>query len=270
MLNSFLWSLVKMDTRLRYGHWTYVFAHIFTLLLSLSIYWFTSKAFSPALDPQLKSLGSDYFTYLIIGEVFLAIPFYFMEAITNEAHRFHLEGIWKTTLGLPLNKAEMLLKVSLKGFPREVLSQTIFLILAANIFNLSWQWSELGKALVLTIIFSLIFLLIGLFFAGIIFMTGRGKGLLGHFNSLNAFFAGSFFPIAVFPKELQSILMYLNPYTFFLENIRKILAGNEVQLQALILSFIIFTILFGLGAYFIWKKANRIVQRDGLPNLIRY
>jgi ABC-2 type transport system permease protein len=207
----------------------YRFAYLFELIsifVSLIIYYFTSKAFSGSVDSSLAEYNVDYFSYIVLGEVFLAIPLYFLEGPFRNLKTAVIEGTWETMISLPKSPFKSLVYVSTFDFPRVALRCCVTLLMAILFFGLKisiLDFLQVSLLQVMAIPFCFGF---GLVACSIFLLSGRGQSFIGYLTTFTAFFSGGFFPISVFPNWLREASYYFSPFTFLLENSRQIIAGT--------------------------------------------
>ena len=207
----------------------YRFAYLFeiiSILISLVIYYFTSKAFNSSVASGLTSYGVDYFSYIVLGEVLLAIPLYFLEGPYRNLKTAVIEGTWETMISLPKSPFKSLVYISTFDLPRVVLRCFITLALAVVFFGLRispMEFIQISFFQILAIPFCFGF---GLIACSLFILSGRGQAVIAYLTTLTAFLSGGFFPISVFPEWLREASYLISPFTFLLENSRLIIAGR--------------------------------------------
>ena len=230
MLANLLIQIFRANIKAQYYHrFTFIFEFI-SIVLSLTIYHFTSKAFEPAVALQVSKYQVSYFNYIVIGDLFLAIPLYFLEAPFRNLRIATIEGTWQTLTSLPIGKFKILSVISFMDLPRTLLRSLITFIAAVMIFNLKVKASWLLLALVLQVAAIPFCFGLGIFVASFYILTGKGQSLVGYLSSLSAFFAGSLFPMEVFPTIVKKYSLILSPFSLLLESTRRVLYTGDLKI----------------------------------------
>lgn len=207
----------------------YRFAYLFELVsifVSLVIYYYTSKAFSGSVEGPLNEYQVDYFTFIVLGEVFLAIPLYFLEGPFRNLKTAVIEGTWETMNSLPKSPFKSLIYISTFDFPRVSLRCFVTLILAILFFNLRISFLDFLQVTYIQVLAIPFCFGFGLIACSIFLLSGRGQSFIGYLTTFTAFFSGGFFPISVFPQWLRDASYMFSPFTYLLENSRRIVAGT--------------------------------------------
>ena len=261
--------LVLRDLRESYPNVSSVFGEAFLLLLSLVIYGYTAKAFGNSLEQKLPATDT-YFTFILIGETALFIPFILFEGPIRVIRSAIAEDTWDQFVIHPQGIQVPVLLQSLAYIPRQVYKITLTFVFAALFF--SWQLT-LSKLLILFfgIFISLpIFLGMGLIAAALLIYFGRGASPISYLSSISSILAGAYFPLAVFPKELQEVVGALFPFTIVLQGIRNslVLGWSDPHVyQPLLGIFFVGLFVYKLGCFLVCRSIVAAINR-GVPFLL--
>lgn len=267
MLAKLILSLIRVDFRNHYYHPLTLLSEIIAILGTLIIYWFSSKAFTLAVQSYLHQ---DYFSYLLIGDLVLSTPLYFIDTFVRKIRLSIHDKTFQTLLCLPLRIIHIMLTLGLSGLTRDILRTIITFALAVVFFNFHFEWLNLFKIILFQLLFIPPFLALGITISLLILYMGRGEGVLGYINTVGSFLAGAFFPIAVLPVWLQKSTQILSPITFLLEQSRQILHTGSPSLSlpafiATLLTWYFILIPISLIAY---KKIIFRLHKKGFQLLI--
>lgn len=233
------------------------------------IYWFTSKAFSSSVSTHLDQT---YFSYIVIGDIFLTLPFYFIDTFVRKIKQSVYDGTFELMLSLPISFSKIIFILGMGGFIRDLLRSLVTLTIVVFCFEFPSTWANIAKAFLFQFVFIVPFISIGFIFSLSILYFGRGESLLGYLNTLAAFLAGSFFPLSVLPNWIQKASLQFSPLTFILEQTRHLISFGGFSLPTLpiistILSWSIVSIIIAL---FIFKLAVSKMRKKGFQFLITY
>ncbi|MBT3583356.1 MAG: ABC transporter permease [Halobacteriovoraceae bacterium] len=263
MLVQLLLKLFKLNFKDNYYQKIALFSELVASLLGLTIYWYTSKAFAPAIAETLTKYHTNYFTFMVIGEVFLYFPIYFMEGFSRKLRMSMADGTFETLLSLPVSPIKTNIVIGIQGIARELARLTLFITLAALCFGLRFDPLYFAQGLLLQIAYLPVFLGLGLLISSVVMITGRGNGLVAFLNTGASLLAGGYFPIEVFPNIVQKLALKLSPFTAILQSTREILIG-KLDLNDFLTPVIWSVILLPSGIYlFKWAIIN--FKRKGIP-----
>jgi ABC-type polysaccharide/polyol phosphate export permease len=194
---------------------------------------------------------------MVIGEVFLSLPLYFLESPLTRLQQSVLEGTWQTFSFLPINSLKALVFICCVDLPRVLLR--IFLILGSAylFFDLNFQTADFLKVLFLQLLAIPCFLGIGLFACGIFILTNKGRSFIGYISTISAFLAGGFFPLSVLPDWMTKFSIAASPFTVLLESTRDILSGGNGLLKT-ILILLVWDLLLLIGSLFFTLTQNNL------------
>jgi ABC-type multidrug transport system permease subunit len=254
----------KKTLRENYPSRWVVFSTIGTTFLTLIIYWYTAKAFRPTFE-ILGELGNDYFTFVVVGELLMAVPLIFLATGVSEFRGFMMNGTIEPLMvsQTPFHKT---LLIATFGHALVALIQyALMVVLAVSFFSLNLPLLNVLPTLIFQLLTYPLFIAFGLFAGGIYLFFGRGAGLVSAVGSVINVFSGVYFPTSVFPPMLESALRIASPYHLLIEESRKLLAfGWQASTSQAALSFLVLgAILLPTSLWFI-KIAITKHQRRGI------
>ncbi len=239
------------------------------VFVSLYVYWFTSKAFSPVIGSLVDSPSLDYFTFVLTGELILMLPLLIIEAPVQVIKQSVSQGSLETLLLLPGSHQRPLLMWVISRLPSEIFRLIFTLGLAAILFPLNFSFWHFLQAMFIAIISLPLFLGFGLFAASIYVIFGRGERALLLFSNLASIFSGLYFPVNVLPNGLQTIIRGLSPFYLVLDNARKALSGAAAWQSEAFFIFILGLMIFIFG-YLALGMAFSLCKWRGSNFLLRY
>ncbi len=270
------WRLLKdfaaMDLREYYSSlWAWGGLLIATIL-SLYIYWYTSRAFTPAIS-QISALGDlDYFSFIMTGELLLMIPVILMEGPTQVIKQAVGTGSMTTLLQLPCSTSAPVVTWTLAKVPTEAVTMALNLFLISILFGPIFGGRAVASIFCLILLSAPLFLGLGLVAAAFIVTLGRGDKVLGFAINALSVFSGIYFPVTVLPDFLRQIMQAGSPLFWLLEKGRQSVASSQFvtfstgEFFALLAAD--FTFLFlGLVAL---KLAFILKQKTGSAWILRY
>ena len=255
--------LFKIDIRNRFSGYFSLIFDIIISLISLSIYWYTSRIFDGAVNSTLEKYGQNYFSFIVWGELFLILPMYFVDSFVQGMRSSFYDGVYESFSTMPIKWKGKHWISGFLNFPRELLRILIQFLLAYLLFNLNFNFMGGMQASLVVILLLPAFLGLGYFFLSVFIYTGRGTAIIGLVNTLFAFLAGAYFPINFLPKTLVDITSYISPFTLVLENARLALVGHqEISLMFIFMAICLssFYLFLGLLSY---KFALRKIKMSG-------
>lgn len=270
LLLRLILSLFSSNIKGRYTNKLYYLTEFMAIFVSLLIYYFTSKAFSGHLSSPLQKYQTDYFSFIVYGEIFLSIPIFFLEGSFRQLETAYHEGIWETFDSLPITDVKKLMLIISYGLFPVILRTLITLILASTVFGLKLPFIPLLQCLYFQIISIPAFLAPGILACSIWIATGRGRGIIGYFTTILGLLSGSLFPLSVFPVWLEKLSYNISPFTFLLENSRmallKSFSISEIFQKSLVM--LLWAALLPLSFWCFKIAKKKYYQNDGINTMI--
>lgn len=261
------WFILR-EVREIYHSKTMILTTILTTIVTLGIYWFTSKAFAPSVESGLEGSKVNYFSYILIGDLTFLIPSLMFVGVADSIRRCAVDRSLELMLTSKTGPRKILLLQMVALIPIEFIKALITLLIAVFIFSFKMPAFSFPKVICLQIISLPLFIGLGLIAASILLRFSRGETVIGQISNMGIIFAGAYFPIAVFPETLSILSKMFSPFSFLLEGTRSILNGANWPIF-LNLSMIIIVwggISFALGFWLIGKGLE-FNRRKGAPFL---
>jgi len=271
MLSSLIFKILKLSFKNQYDHKLSHFVEVISIFISLSIYYYVSKAFAGPVEGGLSKYKVDYFSYVVFGEIFISIPLFFLIGPFHKLKSLALDGTLETYLSLPISINRFITVLSFWNFGQTLKRETLTLLIAVLFFQMNFEVFSLLKLILLVLVSSPIFLGIGLCLCYFLFVFGRGGSLIGYINTFVAISSGSFFPLDVMPSWFQNFSLNFSPFTLFLETSRGVYAksiSNELYM-IVILKLLLWGLLFFVGRFTILKGIG-FYRKSGKPMVISH
>lgn len=226
MLSSVIAHFFKLLFKEYYRGKLVILIELISITTSLIIYFYTSKAFANSFENQLNIMGMDYFSFMVIGDLILTLPFYLFEGSIHAIKRAKIEGTFLTLQLLHQSYIKTLFIFifvgSLPSLFRSLIILALYLFMSPEHFYLTNFILISLTSLILFMPFALISLSLFLF-------TGRGAFIFGQISTLIAIFSGSYFPVTILPAWIANLSSNFNPFTLFLNHGRSLIWNNELH-----------------------------------------
>jgi ABC-2 type transport system permease protein len=245
---------------------------IVSIVISLFVYFYISKAFSSSVDDAISSFGGSYFDYVVFGEIFMMLPLYFLDAPYKKIKSSIVEGSFDIYLSLPITLNRLIFILCSWNLV-QVLKRVILTFLIASLFfDFSMNYASLPQLIILQIVSILPFLGLGLCVSCLILFFGRGESALGYLNTIISISAGSFFPLSVLPQWLQDSSRLLSPFTILLENSRYILNSplGLMDFSKVVFVLLVWGCFIFLGRYLLKRAINSYRKNGKLAVISHY
>ncbi len=239
-------------------------------LISLTIYWFTSKAFSTSVESLVGSLGLDYFHFILVGEIMLMIPIVLVEGVSQSIRQSVANGTIETFLMLPVSfEKPFILWMSAKGL-LEFFRLIILVGAAVLIFNFQLDLFAIIKFLAILIVTAPLFLALGIFAASILIQFGRGEKAITFIVNLMTIFSGLYFPITVLPETLHKIISASSPFYLVMDQSRRALSHQPtLSLVSWLMIFVFGYLLLKLSVA-VFNLSFKRASFNAKPFLFRF
>jgi ABC-2 type transport system permease protein len=224
-------SLVRLSFKNRYFGPLSVLAEVLGLVMSLSIYFYTAKTLGPGVSKYLSPYGSDYFAYLVIGDIALLIPAFLVSAVPRAIRQAQSDGILETMLVLPGKTRSNFLLLAVAGIPREFLYALLMLILGVAVFGLKLSVGHCLSIVFFQCLAMPAVLGLGLAAAAMLVFFNRGEGVVTSFINFATVLAGAIFPLSVLPKALVRVAVVASPFSTLLIGTRSAIADGMLASQ---------------------------------------
>jgi ABC-2 type transport system permease protein len=263
MIQLTLW-LTRKEFLNSYPTWIQFFGGLFSVAMSLLVYWFTATALEPAFtaSPETRDLFyGDFFTYIVLGELIIAVPIHLLSSPASVVKQIIVDESLDLWLLAPGGLLRPLFANSVAMAIRDWLLVNLAVGVAAFVLNLNISLMNFIFIFLSQVLLFPLFFGLGLFGVAMTIAFGRGAGVLAQFGVILTIFAGVFFPIKALPEFLSQISYVGSPYTMYLESLRKHIAGLNgafsPQVLISLLAWTLFSVLVGRYAVNLSLKHRR-------------
>lgn len=266
---SFFLLTVRLDFLERYRKRTAFVIEAAAVLLGLTIYWYTAKAFAPAFSGNLGAYGN-YFHFVLVGELALLVPISLLEGVARAVRKSQAEGTLELFLSGHRPVAHIPILLSLAVVPRDFSRVLLSLGLAAVVFGFRLPVAALFLLPLLQLLALPLFLAIGMLAASVLVLLGKGEHIVTYLGAAIMAFSGAYFPLEVLPEKFVMIVAQYSPYALFLRLHRDLLSqgvGTENFFRDSFLLFSQGALLFPI-AYFFLTQSFRMMRRRGTSFLL--
>ena len=243
MILSLIAHILKLNSRDEFISKINIVLELIAIFISLLIYYFTSKTFSGSIDSSLAIYKVNYFDFILIGEVLLALPLFFLEGTYRKVRESLMNGVYDTFNYLGISSLKSIFFLVSSALPKVLFRISLTLVFAYLFFGFSIPIGRILICFLIVIISLPLFFSFGLAFSAVLLKTGRGQALIGYFLTMMSIGAGGFFPLSVLPVSLVRVLEFF-PYTTLLETLRLFLVdANYSRLSDLVPALLWFLLI---------------------------
>lgn len=222
MLVRLLFSFMRMDFSAYYpGIYSFI-GHVTGTIMTLIVYHYTSVAFGD----NFSDLGSNYFTFILVGELTLLSGTSMLDFVVRQMRSWKVRGIFDYTLSTPMSAVTLVILRSLAAWPRDIILVTTQLLLAALFFELTLTPFDIAVVLFYPILAAPAFLGLGMLALSVMLVTGRGASAISYITMGLTVLAGAYFPLTVLPDWAQR-LGVASPYGALLNPIRQWISDHD-------------------------------------------
>lgn len=245
--------IIKEDYPRKLG----VLLEIFSMLMMLFVFWFTSKAFVPV-NYNVKS----YFNYLFWGEFILFLPLSLLQQNIRIGKKMAIRGSFDLFLVTKRHPLKYFSTFSLGYFFKDFIKLLLLILIALIFFELNFNSKLFVQLLIYILASSIFFSLIGVTIGLSLIFWGRGEGIWGQLLSFLSIMAGAYFPISTFSNQIVKIGKFCNPLQTYLEYGREIINNGYSSIPiSLFIWFIATVIVYS----FIYSIGLKSYKKNGPP-----
>lgn len=237
---------------------------IISVAASTTTFFFISKFFNQHTSAPFSALGSDYFSFVLIGIAFngylSAGLSSFHQAISYEQSEGTLELLLLSPTKLPL-----ILTCAVAGNFLFVTARTLaYFFIGWLIFGLDITHINFISSICIVLLATISFVSLGILSASFLLVFKRGDPIDWIFGGLSRLLGGVFFPISVLPAFLQHLSLLL-PTTYILQALRKsIIHGVSIpQLMPEISYLVLFAAFCAPLSFFAFNAALHHAKKNG-------
>lgn len=251
-----------------YRNKTMIISYIITTVVTLGIYWFTSKAFAPSIQSGLASGDQSYFSYILVGDLAFLIPSLMFVGVADAIRRNAVNKTLEPMLVSTYDSRKLLMLQLFALLPIELFKAMLTFVIAVLLFDFNLPTISVFKVSFIQFASLPLFMGLGLIGGAILLRFSRGDGILGQLSSFGMILAGAYFPITVLPESLKVIGELFSPFNLLLSGTRQAIYPNEefVFLKLILMLAIWGIFLFSLG-YFLVGHSLKYNRKKGAPFL---
>lgn len=263
-----LQKLIRLELKNTYPKLSIGLIELTGLLFSLSLYYFTSQAFVPKQSAELNFYGMNYFSFVIIGELSLSLPCFFLSHPALKLNELVVTQILFNLWSYPKQLWKILSNFTLASSSLEFFRILVNFVLALVLFDLSLEIYQIFIILTLVLLCTPIFIGLGLISSALsIYLKKRG-GVTAQLMTLSLFLAGAYFPLGVLPVFVKDLCLWLSPFNPLMQLIRETVSGQYSDDLVLIMSSLtVWFILAPTVGIVLMNFAERHLKRTGDPLL---
>ncbi len=237
---------------------------LFSILLSVTLYFFMSRLFGSSMIPHLSQYGGDYFSFVIIGIAFYDYLGLAMRSLASTVSSAQSMGTMEVLLVTPTKISTIILSSSIYRFIWTSIRVCAFILMGAIGFNMKIAEANYWGALLILVLMIVSFSSFGIISASFIMVLKRGDPITWIFSTASMLLGGLYYPIEVLPGWLQKI-SYALPVTYALEGMRlALLKGHSIsQLSRHITALVIFGAVMMPISLVSFKYAIKRAKMDG-------
>lgn len=256
-----------IDWRDEFPAWWSFVSLLLSTSLSVAVYWFTSKAFGETFARSFDGIRTNYFTYVLIGELSLSVPSLMIMAPQRFIRQCSALGMFESWMTMPLANHAPAQIMGFGKLPAEAVRILATIAVGWILFEFEISFYWLISFVVLQAISIPLFWGIGYVGASLVVLFGRGDRALITLVSGLSVFSGTYFPTSVLPEQVQAVVEHASPFYLVLTAARAD-TWSEQWISALILIGLGLPVFF-LGRWLFAKSLDR-VRIAGSNPIIRY
>ena len=262
------WALMAAFVRRDFlFQWSYKFGFlyeigsIFSTLLTL---YFISKMFGASPPASIAAYGSDYFSFALVGMVFVDYMWVSMRTFAQEVRVAQLMGTLEAMLVTPARPFELILFSAAYTYVRTLVRSALYLASGLLLFGTSFSSANIPAAIVFLVLTVATFGGIGILSAALTLYLKQSDPLTSIIGGVSFLFAGILYPVQTLPPVVQAVAWVL-PMTHSVEALRQaLLVGTGMEVlwphAAVLAAWAVIT--FPLAS-FILRMVMRVLSREG-------
>ena len=257
------WAFFLRDLRIEVSYKAGFAGRVVSALFSVALLYFLARVFRNSTASSLEGYGGSYFSFAVLGLAFLAYMTLGIGGIASSIRDSQMAGTLELMVLSPTRLSAVLVASSLPAYVFALLSVLVYLG-AGSALGIDLSGANVPFALLSLLVATASFVALGLFAAGLVFLTKRGNPVAWAIRSASVVLAGVFYPVDVLPGTLRAIGQIL-PLTHALELMRRSLLNGEGAAElwqelAALAALVIVLLPLGLAAC---RLAVRIARTDG-------
>ncbi len=206
-------AIIKKDFLIESSYKLAFIVNIFSVLVSISTFFFISKLFTNTITEHLQEFGVNYFGYVLLGMAFFSYTGVGLGSFSSRIRTEQLQGTLESLLLTPTRSTTLLLGMVLWNFIVASFNLIIYLLFAVFVFKIDFSNANLLSCTVILLLTVVSFSCLGIISASFTLVFKRGNPLTWLINTLEGLLGGVYFPVKVMPGFLQLLAKFL-PITY--------------------------------------------------------
>jgi len=221
-------AIVRRDFLIASSYRLAFFMDTIYIAVSVTLFFFISRAFGANASPYLKDFDGDYFSFVLIGIAFNSYLVSSLRAFGRGLSLEQSDGTLETIILAPGGLLRLLVYSSLVDFIFAGLKTIFYLIIGAFIFKFDLSKINLLASLLVLSLTTLVFWALGIISTGLNLIFKRADPLGWALEGLSKLLGGVYFPVSVLPAYL-AVISGILPTTYALSALRKsIISGASI------------------------------------------
>lgn len=221
-------AFVKKEFLIQSSYWmAFIFSWLGILISAATLY-FISKLLNPGNIISVKTYGTGYFPYVLIGIAFSGYFSTAMHTFSGNIRSEQVTGTLEAMLVTPTRLSTIVISLSLWDFIFTSINAIIYLFFGAVFFKVDFTQMNIIATLLILILTVISFSSIGIISASFIMVFKKGDPVSWLVTISSGFLSGVFFPVDILPRYLR-VFSYFLPLTYSLKGLRHaILQGYTI------------------------------------------
>lgn len=250
-------SFLKIEAKYQFDSFYVLWGYFFGILLNLTVYYFTAKAFSPNLSLQNAFLSKGYFEFIIIGELCLMIPQISISEGQEAFFRLKEAGVLGHLYFSRTGFIASLVNVYFSLIFFKLIFILCSLYFGILFFHLSLDSYTIIKFILIQVLSSLFFISFYLCNLSISILIGRRNNSFNQLVNVLSFFSGAYFPLEIFSSPLLKNILSHSPFALHVSITRSLIYRGVIGSAGDGISYLGWSIVPLLLSFVFYKYAEK-------------
>lgn len=250
-------SFLKVEAKFQFNTMYILWGYFFGILINLTAYHFTAKAFSPNLNIQNIFLSKGYFEFIIIGELCLMIPQISISEGQEAFFRLKESGVLGQLYFSRMGLISSLVNVYFSLIFFKLIFILCSLFFGILFFHLSFAPLTIIKFILIQALSSLFFISFYLCNLSISLLIGRRNASFNHLVNILAFFSGAYFPLEIFSSPMLRNILSHSPFALHVSITRNLIYQGSIGSYDEAFYYLVWSILPLILSLFFYKYSEK-------------